>query len=361
MKPRKKYSWRNRVGVLLREWPSFEWHLRTAPHAIRNFREKLEFAPGGGAARCCWRWTTDLHACKVFPVLGRRLMGRMLEAWPIFFADAPRAGAGEGTLPAVSFVIGHRGPGRREHLLATVATIAAQEGVSFECIVVEQSVKPELAGQLPVWVRYCHTPLPQDDLPFSRAWAFNVGARLAQGELLVLHDNDLLIPRGYAAQAWQRFREGYQVVNLKRFIFYLTEEATVRLTREPGSALAPADTSAVMQNAQGGGSLAVGRETCLELGGFDESFLGWGGEDNEFWERCQSRSLWPFGYLPLVHLWHPPQAGKEDQSWGNRELMGKRSLLDVSLRIRELASRSFGNPRQLDPPPVLPTSTGGCS
>ncbi|MCH7862535.1 MAG: glycosyltransferase, partial [Proteobacteria bacterium] len=39
-------------------------------------------------------------------------------------------------------------------------------------------------------------------------------------------------------------------------------------------------------------NLSVRRELALRCGGFDERFVGWGGEDNEFWERV-IRSIVP--------------------------------------------------------------------
>ena len=47
------------------------------------------------------------------------------------------------------------------------------------------------------------------------------------------------------------------------------------------------------------------------IGGYDEGFVGWGGEDLELWERARVHGgVYEFGYLPLVHLWHAPQPGK---------------------------------------------------
>ena len=83
--------------------------------------------------------------------------------------------------PDVSFIIGHRGRERLPHLLATLESIAGQEGTSVECLVVEQDVQAHLLGHLPAWVRYLHTPPPTPNLPYCRAWAFNVGVRQARG------------------------------------------------------------------------------------------------------------------------------------------------------------------------------------
>ena len=252
--------------------------------------------------------------------------------------------------PQVSFIIGHRGKSRLPHLLATLASIAAQSGVMLEVIVVDQAEGREVRSALPAWIRYCHTPPPDSQMPYCRSWAFNVGARLARGRLLIFHDNDLVIPREYAQQAWLRFQEGYDVINLKRFIFYLTEKATHDFMVSSRTPHIPAEAPlSIMQNAEGGGSLAVSRQTYNELGGFDESFIGWGGEDNEFWDRCRTRTVWNFGNIPLIHLWHPPQpekvmAGAERT---NQKLLDLKLVTPVKDRIHELASRDYGNPERL--------------
>lgn len=345
----KRYTLRQKAGALLLDWPPFEWRLRVDPLTIRNRRERLEPSPGRDGFRCLWQWTRDLRVCKMYPSLGRRLMRRMLALWPVGLAGAPQPVTAP---PQVSFIIGHRGTARLPHLRTTLSSIAAQSGVAFECLVIEQSEAPEVRDEVPAWVRYCHTPLAFPGMPYSRSWAFNVGARMARGELLVLHDNDLPVPRKYAGETWRRFREGYEVINLKRFIFYLGEETTARFMMSGGPFPDLAGSPlAIMQNAEGGGSLAVGRKAFLELGGFDEAFVGWGGEDNEFWERCRTRSLWPFGYLPLLHLWHEPQPEKAKvvPERLNQKLLDRRSALPVECRIRELAAREFGNPERIGP------------
>jgi GT2 family glycosyltransferase len=65
----------------------------------------------------------------------------------------------------------------------------------------------------------------------------------------------------------------------------------------------------VIQNLHGG-SVAITREGYEAIGGLDEDFVGWGGEDNEFWDRAETLRSTRFGYLPIVHLWHAPQFEK---------------------------------------------------
>jgi len=273
-----------------------------------NRYERLIPADNAVGVRCDWQWTSELHAPRVLPFLGRALMKRALRDYPIALRDMPLA-TGGAEPPLITFVVGHRGTERLPHLLATLRSIAGQAGVMLECIVVEQSNAQEVRDHLPKWVRYIHSPPPYAGMPYCRSWAFNVAARFAKGRLLIFHDNDMLVPEQYAAELWRLYQEGFEVLNVKRFIFYLAEEHTSQVLRGSASLFSCAPAF-VLQNLEAGGSLAVGRDVYMTLGGFDEAFVGWGGEDNEFWERAQTRRVWPFGYLPLVHLWHTPQPEK---------------------------------------------------
>ena len=354
---------RRRVGAALIDWPAYEWNLRGRDAAagrhwtrIGNRRDRIEVGPGGRGARPGGRWTSRIHVCDVFPRLGARLMERALREWPVALADPPAAdprsaGQADGA-PDVSFVVGHRGTDRLPHLSLVLAGIAAQVGAAVECVVVEQSAQPEIAGRLPDWVRYVHTPAPAA-MPYSRSWAFNVGARAARGAILVFHDNDMLLPRGYAAEALAIRRNGYEVMNLKRFVFYLGERESLRVMA--GNAI-EGRPDVVIQNLEGGGSVAIDRDAFFALGGFDEAFVGWGGEDNEFWERCAVRAVWPWGYLPLVHLHHEEQAGKGRRDRATAALLDVRSRVPAAERVRELTARNFG--RIEGPDPSYPVAEG---
>lgn len=297
------------LGVLLKDLPRYLPALLGGDAgylALRNRTERLEPAPDGSGYRCDWQWTADLHAPKILPFLGRWLMQRALADHPIRRQPQPEHISDQ---PEVSFIIGHRGMARLPHLLATLESIAGQRGTTLECIVVEQERESQLAGRLSNWVRHIHTPPPTTGMPYSRSWAFNVGAKHARGSLLILHDNDILVPADYASLHLSKVSQGYEVVNLKRFIFFLDEASTNTLF-EKGGDLSGITPASIMQNAEGGGSIAIIREAFERIGGMDESFIGWGGEDNEFWERAQTCKVWPYGCLPLVHLWHPSQPGK---------------------------------------------------
>ncbi|HEX6097604.1 MAG TPA: galactosyltransferase-related protein [Thermoanaerobaculia bacterium] len=335
---------RLRAGAAVYDWPRFEAALRgigpyrrlPAPWiAIHNRSERITL--DGRGARCEWLYTTDLHIAKVFPSAGARLMRRAFRDWPIALRDAPPPA----DAPAVTFIIGHRGLARLPHLLMTLRSIAGQTGVPVECIVVEQSAAKEIESALPPWVRYVHTPVDAQ-YAYNRSWTLNVGARLARGEVLILHDNDMLSPARYAAETLARAREGWSFLELKRFTFYLGEEETDRVF---ASGEVRTDVPAnVVQNLQGA-SIAVSKEAFAAIGGFDESFVGWGGEDNEFWERAETTGrVYGFGSLPFLHLWHAPQKGKlaGDEAPAVRRYFELRSIPPAE-RIRALTAREQGS------------------
>src|ERR1700754_438773 len=205
-----KYQ-RNLLAVLLKDWPRYRRALRgrgAAYLALCNRYERLEAAPNGAGYRCDWQWTSDLHAPKYMPGLGLRLMKRILVDHPIRRAAAPAKCVHSAD---VSFIIGHRGLDRLPHLLATLESIAGQQDVSIDCLVIEQDSQPLIAAKLPAWVRHVHPPPPAPDMPYCRSWAFNIGVKHSRGEVLVLHDNDMLVPSDYAANILNHARQGYEL------------------------------------------------------------------------------------------------------------------------------------------------------
>ncbi|HVR39200.1 MAG TPA: glycosyltransferase, partial [Thermoanaerobaculia bacterium] len=179
------------AGALVYDWPRFLRHINTSWTLIHNRDERI--TTDGRGVRCEWEFTSDLHIAKVFPSTSSWLMRRALRDWPITLRDQPS----EAT-PDVTFLIGHRGTTRLPHLLATLRSIAGQKDIAIECIVIEQAATREIESALPQWVRYLHTPVPPD-LEYCRSATFNAGAEIARGRVLVLHDNDMLLPERYAA------------------------------------------------------------------------------------------------------------------------------------------------------------------
>jgi hypothetical protein len=319
---------REQLGVWLKDRWRYERCLRSRSNrylTLANRYEKVSPSADGSGFVCNWQHTSRLHAPGVQPSLGLRLLRRCLAAAPIERRARPDHSL-PSVAPQISVLIGHRGLERLPLLLATLETIAAQREVRLECLVIEQDEQSLIRSVLPDWVRHIHAPLSSPDAPYNRSHTFNVGAREARGEVLLLHDNDMLLPSGYGRRLLDRVEQGYEVINPKRYIFYLNPMHSAAVLKD-GVAFDAAPTEAIVQNLEAGGSMAIRRDTYHEIGGMDEGFVGWGGEDNEFWDRCLTRPTWIWGYEPIVHLWHRSQPLKEDRDNPNltraREVMAQ--------------------------------------
>lgn len=326
-------SWRTRVGALLYDFPRYVLALWPGRWIyMRNRRENV--TTDGRGVRCEWQFSSDLHIAKVFPSTGARMLRDAFTQWPVSLRDRPPQPA---SVPEVAFVIGHRGTERLPHLLATLRNVSGQSGVSIECIVVEQDTEPRIRDLMPDWVHYIFT---ECQTPYNRAATFNAGAAVAVAPVLILHDNDMIVPAGYAAECARVIRDGYRFIEIKRFTFYLAEAAS-RLILDGGN-VPDAVPTAVVQNLLGG-TIAARRDSYFDIGGFDDEFVGWGGEDNEFWDRAASTgSAYRFGYMPVLHLHHAPQVGKLDLTAAGARRYNDVKTIPPRARVEALRNRACG-------------------
>lgn len=327
---------RTRIGALALDLPR-SLHALAGDRWIHlgNRGDRFEKSTKPPGVRCLGAGTSELHLCRAFPNIGRRVLRQALRQWPIHKAHE----VSFSTDPAISFLIPFRGRDRLPQLISTIESIAAQ-GEAVECIVIEQdcmSSLPELPGN----TRLVHAPHPRGDPAWRKCYAFNRGAEQARGRILVCHDADILAPVDYASEILRRFSSpGVKFAALQRFLFYIDEACSARFGTDPDEqSISALHVDAVKQNWKGG-TLAIGREAFFEIGGYDEEFIGWTGEDTEFADRAEALEGWRFGYLPFVHLWHAPQTGRVDQA--QREaaaaFTAQRLAIPREERIRKLAT-----------------------
>lgn len=302
----REYTLKEKIGCISLDLPRLAPALLLRKQWIKasNRGEALQVEEGGVITDSLGPWSSDIYACHVYPWIGRRLMHNALHQWPVGFTVKGLTA----TKPDVSFVIPHRGADRLPLLIMVVRSILAQIDASVECVVVEQNDQREVYN-LPEGVKYIHLPHPTDPAGWMKSWAFNVGVDAAKADIVVCHDGDILLPRLYAREVLRHIKDGgFESAHLQRFLFCLgrtdthefIESCTIRNNITP---------ERVRQNWQGG-TLAIRKAAFEKIGGYDERFVGWGGEDNEFFDRCKTLRSWRRGYLPFVHLWHEPQAGK---------------------------------------------------
>jgi hypothetical protein len=137
----------------------------------------------------------------------------------------------------------------------------------------------------------------------SLAQARNTGAACAPRQVIVFNDADTLCPPEQIREAVRLAAEAPGRVAAFDIYQRLTRRATESLTswRDAAEATVEAELFSPPSN----GCMAISRASFEEVGGYDESFVGWGYEDCEFNHRCALL----FGEPRRVpgeayHLWH---------------------------------------------------------
>jgi hypothetical protein len=334
-------SFRRSLGAALLDGPRSLWCLRDKESwvLLRNRQDRVISRTDPLSLLVESDQTSSLHLADVFPSFGRKLQNRILSGWDFQFASTGTAA----TNPVFSFIIPHRGEERTSLLLATLRSIAVL-GVRAECIVVEQDVTARLS--LPDWVTHVHAPHPSGDSKWRKCFAFNRGAMVARGNYLVCHDNDIVVPANYLEILTDLLeRRGFDAVWPQRFLFYLCQSATNQLLHRLDSAVLRDWPSEVIKQNWTGGTLAIRKDAYFKVGGFDEEFTGWTGEDREFYDRCKTLNTWYFGYVPFLHLWHSPQSGRttvesRQAAWAFTK---HKLATDRQHRVNDNCRRNFGD------------------
>lgn len=200
-----------------------------------------------------------------------------------------------------------------------------------------------------------------DSTPFCKTAAVNEAARNAHGDIFIIMDADCYISTNVILQNAAKMRDSewpLWFIPYRRF-FRLTEEYTLQIiASDPQHPLIPPnppDASIVESRERsmfghwfGALIQMMPREAFELVGGMDERFLGWGGEDVSFARAVDTLyGRHKTSNNPVYHLWHDkigatyetrlwfnqpnPMANnalslKYDRAWGDPEKM--RALVD---------------------------------
>jgi len=174
---------------------------------------------------------------------------------------------------------------------------------NIEVIVVEQddSSKLSIIEKYKFDINHIFT---FSNYPFNRSWAFNVGLKESNSEIVIFGDSDL-------------------ICDVEQFNFSLKEletsdcvspyKSVLDLTKEE-SELDIEDWKKIERPGRGetdnqkinltGGIVLYKKSSILKIGGWDENFIGWGGEDD--WQSRKTILFLKFKEMPFrcYHLFH---------------------------------------------------------
>lgn len=248
----------------------------------------------------------------------------------------PERPAGTGALVSVIVPMRDRDRGQRlRNLVACLRAVADQDfgAGAAQVTVVETDTYPRCRDLIePLTDRYLHAYKAG---AFNKSWAVNLGLRAAgvPGEpgtppITCVLDADILVDRWFLTRNARRFDDPAHHAHLPfRWMISLDGPSTERaIGHRIGSGAAEvslADLRGLRLREPPGGCLWARTEVLHRIGGFDERYEGWGGEDDDVTARLgQAVTLARFED-PLLHLDHPrPQMVHADGRPMNGHLAG---------------------------------------
>lgn len=173
--------------------------------------------------------------------------------------------------------------------------------------------------------------------PYNRSWGFNIAYRESESPFIIFGDSDILMQVGEFKRSLE-LAESLDVVSPYSSVIDLSE---------PESSLSLDDMAGVCRPGRGeadgqrtnlcGGVVAFSREAFERVGGWDEDFFGWGGEDDMMTFKVEAAGL-RTASMPFrcYHLWHhrsvPDPVGYDRtlKMLRSKVLMGGASVLDLA-------------------------------
>lgn len=188
----------------------------------------------------------------------------------------------------------------------------------YAVTVVESDKTPQCQDTIEPYTDYYL--FAEKDNMFNKSWAVNVGIVNTPGDfgVVCILDADALVDRDFIARNVERFlipgRSGHLTYNN---MSCLTDIATTRAINERinnrAPMIKPEHIRAFQLRGPPGCCIWVRTEIFYRIGGMDERYEGWGGEDNDFADRYDIQT--PLGRYDdwLLHMWHPASSSlRED-------------------------------------------------
>ncbi|MFG2226732.1 glycosyltransferase [Streptomyces sp. NPDC048644] len=208
---------------------------------------------------------------------------------------------------------------RIRNLLAVLRALDLQTCARhrYRTIVVEADSEPRWKSVVaPACDTYIFAPATDR---FNKAWAVNVGVvqGAAEAEAICVLDADILVDADFVARALERFDvPGTQAHWPFQDMLFLDEKSSEMAIHarsiEHGSSVNHDLMRGVYMRRPPGGCIWLRNGLFRRIGGMDERFEGWGGEDQDFEWRVDRYGTLDRHADPIVHLNHPRSPYRAD-------------------------------------------------
>ena len=202
-----------------------------------------------------------------------------------------------------TFIIGYRHKiDRLNNLRRTLDWINSFSGV--EVILVEQD-KHSKISQLSL---KCKHIFVKSTMPYNRSWAFNIGLKNSNSNIIVCGDSDLVMNPDDFIKGLQTLQQ-YEMVSPYHSVVDLTPQESGMPLEQLVNINRPGRGETDNQKINISGGIAMfRRDSLLRIGGWNEDFIGWGGEDD--YQTIKVKNFLTHTELKArcYHLYHSKEA-----------------------------------------------------
>ena len=227
--------------------------------------------------------------------------------------------------PKVSVVIGFRNWGRDRLRLSIRSIINSFDDVEHEVILSDYGSKDHVQNKnlaQELGVRYIFT---DTENAWSRSRALNAGFSIAQGDILISTDADMLFSPGtlkHIAGLFQFEEKAIYLLQCRDLPLGMNDTYIIR--NSPGWKTLEFE-SRVRPRWGMGGMMAITRKAFTALRGYDERLHTYGGEDIDITKRARRfglKLIWvDTPSVRMYHMWHPPTRATLEQSETGRAVI----------------------------------------
>ena len=205
-----------------------------------------------------------------------------------------------------------------------------------EIIVVEQDRHSKISHlRLP-----CRHIFLKTNMPFNKSWGFNVGAKYANSKVIVFGDSDLIMDPNKFIESLLMI-DKYEMVNPYTSVIDLDRNESNMQLDELMRIDRPGRGETDIQKVPLCGGICIFRKEALQnIGGWNEDFLGWGGEDDFQSVKVKNFLNWTEVPGKCFHLYHERPA--PDMKWYQRNLQ---LLQKLSVMSKEDLGKVIANTR----------------
>ena len=218
-----------------------------------------------------------------------------------------------------SYIIGYRQAceSRRKNFEKVIENLEKNKS-NFEVIVVEQDETQKLPGNL----FYKHIFAYNKGL-YNRSWAFNIGAKFSESNVLIFADCDIMIDFNDLQEAIEQCK-AYDTIDPKKRVIDYNEDGSLGAIR-----------NGVVFS---GGIVLINKQAFYKVNGWDEEFVGWGGEDNAMTIKLHRFLTYKRLDFDVFHLYHNDRFTSaprhemyfrlNEAKWKNLEKMSNEQMID---------------------------------